>query len=81
MPGAHAAPTAGPGPGQNPAEALQPDIHRQLQASFGCDEVITLAQAADLKAGKVSARGEPLVWKRRAAHVPDFAIALSNHCR
>ncbi len=70
---------------ENPAEALQPDTHLQLQASFGSDEVITLAltlaQAADLKAVKVSALGERLVWKRRAAHVPDFAIALSNHCR
>jgi hypothetical protein len=66
---------------QNPVEVLQPEVQRQLQASFSSDEVITLAQAADVKAGKVTARGERLVWKWRAEHVPDFAIALSNHYR
>ena len=65
----------------NPAEVLQPDVHRRLQASFASDEVITLAQAADVKAGRVTARGERLVWKWQAEHVPDFAIALSNHYR
>jgi hypothetical protein len=66
---------------QNPAEVLQPEVQRQLQASFGSDEVITLAQAAEVKAGKVTARGERLVWKWRAENVPDFAVALSNHYR
>ena len=66
---------------QNAAEVLQPEVQRQLQASFGSDEVITLAQAAEVKAGKVTARGERLVWKWQATHVPDFAIALSNHYR
>jgi hypothetical protein len=41
----------------------------------------TLAEAADVKAGKVTARGERLVWKWQAAQVPDFAVALSNHYR
>jgi hypothetical protein len=45
------------------------------------DEVVTLALAADAKAGKVTARGERLVWKWQAENVPDFAIALSNHYR
>jgi hypothetical protein len=66
---------------QNPAEVLQPEVHRQLQASFQSDEVVTLAQAADVKAGRVTARGERLVWKWQATHVPDFAVALSNHYR
>jgi hypothetical protein len=66
---------------QNPAEVLQPQVQRQLQASFTSDEVVTLAQAADARAGKVTARGERLVWKWQAEHVPDFAIALSNHYR
>jgi hypothetical protein len=66
---------------QNPAEVLQPAVHRQLQASYTSDQVVTLAQAADVKAGRVTARGERLVWKWQAADVPDFAIALSNHYR
>jgi len=66
---------------QNPAEVLQPQVQRQLQASFTSDEVVTLAQAADARAGKVTARAERLVWKWQAEHVPDFAIALSNHYR
>lgn len=66
---------------QNPAEVLQPAVHRQLEASFTRDEMVTLAEAADVKAGKVTARGERLVWTWQAEHVPDFAIALSNHYR
>jgi hypothetical protein len=66
---------------QNPAEVLQPAVHRQLQASYTSDQVVTLAQATDVKAGRVTARGERLVWKWQAADVPDFAIALSNHYR
>jgi len=66
---------------QNAAEVLQPAVARQLEASFTSDQVVTLAQAADVKAGKVTTRGERLVWKWQAAHVPDFAVALSNHYR
>lgn len=66
---------------QNPADVLQPEVLRQLEASFKSDEVVTLAQVADAKAGKVTARGERLVWKWQAENVPDFAIALSNHYR
>ena len=66
---------------QNPADVLQPEVLRQLEASFKSDEVVTLAQMADAKAGKVTARGERLVWKWQAENVPDFAIALSNHYR
>jgi len=66
---------------QNPAEVLQPETQRRLEASYTSDQVVTLAEAADVKAGKVTARGERLVWKWQAAQVPDFAVALSNHYR
>jgi hypothetical protein len=66
---------------QNPAEVLQPAVHRKLDASFTSDEVVTLAEAADVKTGKITARGERLTWKWQADHVPDFAIAVSNHYR
>ena len=66
---------------QNAAEVLQPEVQRRLEASHTSDQVVTLAEAADIKAGKVTARGDRLVWKWQAEHVPDFAIALSNHYR
>jgi len=64
-----------------PGEVLQPETQRRLEASYTSDQVVTLADAADVKAGKVTARGERLVWKWQAAQVPDFAVALSNHYR
>lgn len=66
---------------QNPAEVLQPAVHKQLESSFTSDTVVTLAEAADVKAGRVTARGERLSWRWRADHVPDFAVAVSNHYR
>ena len=66
---------------QNPNEVLQPSVARKLAASFKNDEVVTLAEAADIKAGKITARGNRLTWKWQAAHVPDFAIAVSNNYR
>jgi hypothetical protein len=66
---------------QNPDEVLQPAVARKLAASFKSDDVVTLAEAADAKAGRVTARDERLRWKWQAGHVPDFAIAVSNHYR
>jgi Peptidase family M1 domain len=66
---------------QNPGDVLQPTVARKLAASFKHDEVVTLAEAADIKAGKVTARGDRLTWKWQATHVPDFAIAVSNNYR
>jgi hypothetical protein len=66
---------------QNPGDVLQPAVARQLAASFESDQTMTLAQAADIKSGKVTARGDRLTWKWQADHVPDFAIAVSNHYR
>ncbi len=66
---------------QNAKEVLQPAVQRKLEASFKHDKVVTLAEAAEVRAGKVTARGERLTWKWQADHVPDFAIAVSNHYR
>jgi hypothetical protein len=66
---------------ENAAEVLQPGVRRTLEASFRSDEVVTLAEAADVRSGKVTARGERLTWKWQADHVPDFAIAVSNEYR
>lgn len=66
---------------QNPADVLQPEIVARLKASEKSDQVATIAEAADIKGGKVTARAAMLSWKWRAKHVPDFALALSNHYR
>ncbi len=66
---------------QNPNEVLQPKVAASLKASETSDRVTTIAEPADISGGKVTSRAETLSWKWRAAHVPDFAIALSNHYR
>jgi hypothetical protein len=66
---------------QNAAEVLQPSVRAQLESSFTSDQVVTLAEAADVKAGKVTARADRLTWKWQADRVPDFAIAVSNQYR
>ena len=66
---------------QNADEVLQPAVARKLAASFASDQVATLAASGDARAGKVTVSGDRLRWKWRAEHVPDFAIALSNHYR
>jgi hypothetical protein len=66
---------------QNPAEVLQPAVRARLESSFAGDGVVTLADAADVKAGRITARADRLTWRWRADHVPDFAIAVSNHYR
>lgn len=65
----------------NPQEVLQPAIARDLEASRTSDAVVTLAEAADIRAGRVTARGERLTWRWQAAHVPDVAVAISNQYR
>ena len=65
----------------NADEVLQPAVRDQLNASFTSDRVLTLAEPGDVRAGKVTARADTLTWKWRARHVPDFAVAVSNHYR
>lgn len=65
----------------NPSEVLQPPVAAALEASMSQDKVTTLAEAADLQAGRITVAGDRLRWRWRATHVPDFAIGLSNHYR
>lgn len=65
----------------NSTEVLQAKVAKALKASMTSDKVTTLAEAADVKAGKVTARGDRLIWKWQASNVPDFAIGLSNEYR
>lgn len=66
---------------QNTSEVLQPNIQTKLKASETSDTVATIAEVADVRSGKVTARDERLTWKWKASNVPDFAIAVSDHYR
>lgn len=65
----------------NPDAVLQPEVAAALKASRTSDAVTTLAEPEDVEAGRVTARSERLQWRWQADHVPDFAIAISNHYR
>lgn len=71
----------GTGELQNPGDVLQPKIAASLKASLTSDSVTTLAESADVRAGKVTLQAERLVWKWKASNVPDFAIGTSDHYR
>lgn len=66
---------------QNGAEVLQPAVQAALTASLTSDAVTTLAEAADVRAGRITADADTLTWKWRADHVSDFAFAVSNQYR
>lgn len=66
---------------QNPSDVLQPAVAAKLAASRTSDRLVTLAEAADVRAGRVTARGDQLTWRWQATNVPDFAIAVSNQYR
>lgn len=65
----------------NPDAVLQPAVAAKFKASRTSDEIVTLAEPEDVGAGRVTARSERLQWHWKAIHVPDFAIAISNHYR
>lgn len=66
---------------QNPDAVLQPRIAAALKSSLSSDKVTTIAQSADVQAGKVTLQGDRMIWNWKASHVPDFAVGISNHYR
>jgi Peptidase family M1 domain len=66
---------------QNPDAVLQPRIAAALKSSLRSDKVTTIAQSADVQAGKVTLQGDRMIWNWKASHVPDFAVGISNHYR
>lgn len=63
----------------NPDEVLQPAIANRLKQSYTEDEVLHVATAAEMQAGKVTKQQEWNTWKFKADHIPDVCFALSNH--
>ena len=62
----------------NPDEVLQPDIAARLKKSYTSDEVIHIANADEMKAGKVTKQNEWNEWKFKADHISDVCFGLSS---
>ena len=64
---------------QNPEEVLQPEYLKRFKASLQSDKIIHVANAEEMKSGKVTKQNDWNVWKFQANHIVDFCFALSNH--
>jgi len=63
----------------NPDEVLQPEYLKRFKESLKSDKIIHIANAEEMKSGKVTKQNEWNVWKFKANHIVDFCFALSNH--
>ncbi len=64
---------------ENASDVLQPAIAERLQASERSDTTITIATAAQVAAGSVTAQQPVNAWHFTATNVPDMTYAISNH--
>ncbi|WP_316779266.1 M1 family metallopeptidase [Pedobacter antarcticus] len=62
----------------NPDEVLQPAFATKLKNSYLSDEVISMANAAEMKAGKVTLQQEWNSWKFSTKNITDITFAMSN---
>ncbi|GGG55420.1 M1 family metallopeptidase [Epilithonimonas arachidiradicis] len=63
----------------NPDEVLQPEYLKRFKESLKSDKIIHVANAEEMKSGKVTKQNEWNIWKFKANHIVDFCFALSNH--
>ncbi|MFC4162032.1 M1 family metallopeptidase [Epilithonimonas zeae] len=63
----------------NPEDVLQPEYLKRFKESLKSDKIIHVANAEEMKSGKVTKQNEWNVWKFKANHIVDFCFALSNH--
>lgn len=63
----------------NPEEVLQPEYLKRFKESLKSDKIIHVANAEEMKSGKVTKQNEWNVWKFKANDIVDFCFALSNH--
>lgn len=64
---------------QNPDQVLMPEFAARLKKSYSSDDVVHMATAAELKAGKVTLPNEWNTWKFTANNICDVTFALSDH--
>lgn len=63
----------------NPEEVLQPEYLNRFKSSLISDEIIHIANEAEMKSGKVTKNNKWNIWKFKANNITDFCFALSNH--
>lgn len=63
----------------NPDEVLQPEYLKRFKESLKSDKIIHVANADEMKLGKVTKQNEWNIWKFKANDIVDFCFALSNH--
>lgn len=63
----------------NPEEVLQPEYLDRYKSSLKSDQVIHIANEAEMKSGKVTKNNKWNIWKFKANNITDFCFALSNH--
>ncbi len=63
----------------NPDEVLQSEYLKRFKESLKSDKIIHIANAEEMKSGKVTKQNDWNIWKFRADHIVDFCFALSNH--
>ena len=64
---------------QNPAQVLQPEYEKRLQASFTSDSTIHIATKEDLGNKNITAQNEQNTWTWTATNVSDMAVGISDH--
>ncbi|MFC0343180.1 M1 family metallopeptidase [Epilithonimonas hispanica] len=64
---------------QNPEEVLQPEYLKRFKESLKSDKIIHVANADEMKSGKVTKQNEWNIWKFKTNDIVDFCFALSNH--
>ena len=62
----------------NPDEVLQPESAARLKKSYTSDEVLHIATAEEIKAGRVTQQKDWNEWKFKADNIPDICFALSS---
>jgi hypothetical protein len=64
---------------QNPEEVLQEGYLKKLNEAKKSDKIVNIIGSEDLSAGNITKQEEKNIWKYKAEHVPDFALAISDH--
>ncbi|WP_237487845.1 M1 family metallopeptidase [Hufsiella arboris] len=63
----------------NPDEVLQPTFADRLKKSYKSGEIIHVANAEEMRSGKVTKQNEWNTWKFSVNNISDVCFGLSNH--
>jgi len=64
---------------QNPAQVLQPEYVKRLEASMTSDSTIHVATATDLAKKDITAQKDQNSWIWKANDISDMAVGISDH--